>query len=111
MRRGILSELADRWLCRTHGWVGPTITATSDEITTGDVIVRAAGRNTYRPGHGWPQVTSTPRHNKQQLVIPLDYGRLLRIGPTDLVELAPTAATVARLGRTRIHPPTPGTNR
>lgn len=101
MAPGWRSELADRRLCRTLGWVGPTITTTPDEIEAGDVIVRAAGRNTYRR-RGWPTVTSRPRRDRGLLVIPLDHGPLLRLVAGDRVELAPTAATVARLGRHRI---------
>lgn len=100
--RGWRSEMADRRLCRTLGWVGPTITTAPNEIEAGDVIVRAAGRNTYQGRRGWPAVTSRPRSDRGQLVILLDHGQALRLGPGDRVELAPTAATVARLGRHRI---------
>lgn len=100
--RGWRSELADRRLCRTLGWVGPTITTTPTEVEAGDVIVRAAGRNTYQGRRGWPTVTSRPRRARGQFVIHLDHGPLLRLAAGDRVELAPTAATVARLGHHRI---------
>lgn len=100
--RGWWSEMADRRLCRTLGWVGPTITTTAGELEAGDVIVWAAGRNTYQGRRGWPTATSRPRSDRGQLVIPLDHGQALRLTASDRVELAPTAATVARLGRHRI---------